>query len=58
MGCHVVLATTVDSSDDCLVEIARAENIDYYRGHIKNKIDQSIIFLIFYRFVVERALIY
>ena len=38
MGCPVVLTTTVDSSDDCLVEIARAENIDCYRGHIKNKI--------------------
>jgi spore coat polysaccharide biosynthesis protein SpsF len=38
IGCQVILATSEDASDDNLVEIAKSENVLYFRGSLKNKI--------------------
>lgn len=38
LGCPVVLTTTNDSSDDQLVDIARQEKVDFFRGALNNKI--------------------
>ena len=38
IGCQVILATSEDSSDDRLIDIAKSENIAYFRGSLKNKI--------------------
>ena len=38
IGCQVILATSDDPTDDKLIEIAKSENIAYFRGSLKNKI--------------------
>ena len=38
IGCQVILATSEDTSDDRLIDIAKSENIAYFRGSLKNKI--------------------
>lgn len=38
IGCPVILATTEDPSDDILVEIAHKEDVECFRGSVKNKI--------------------
>ena len=38
IGCNVILATSVSSSDDPLIKIADSEGIKYFRGSEKNKI--------------------
>ena len=38
MECPVVVATSVDSSDDEIQKLAEAEGVDCYRGVLKNKI--------------------
>ena len=38
IGCTIILTTSVASSDDPLIEIAKKENIQYFRGSEKNKI--------------------
>ena len=38
IGCTIILTTSVASSDDPLIEIAKKENIQYFRGSKKNKI--------------------
>lgn len=37
---EVVLATSVNPEDDVLVEIAKAENIPFFRGSLEDKIDR------------------
>ena len=38
IGCNVILATSISSSDDPLIKIAASEGIKYFRGSEKNKI--------------------
>lgn len=40
IGCQVILATSEEPEDDRLIEIANAENISYFRGSLKNKINR------------------
>lgn len=38
LGCPVVVATSVDPTDDGIQKLAEAEGVDCYRGALKNKI--------------------
>jgi len=40
IGCQVILATSEEPEDDKLIEIAKSENISYFRGSLKNKINR------------------
>ncbi len=54
-GFEVVIATSIDQSDDIIFEIAKKNNIECFRGALKNKINRW--YYCFEKFNIESALL-